>query len=652
MALPRIFGTLAAGNVPASYLDDNFNACYNFVPTGAGAVTTTVPAKLAQYLSVFDFLTTAQIADVQARTHLLDITVPVQAAITAAGIAGYGLFLPSGDYTTTAPLNINAGLVISGVGAEPSIGAPLGTGQRGPGTWFYLNHAGKGLWCAQPSAGTPISGIELRNFGTFRPTQTLPSAGAYVPAALDYDIYCDNVDILIDNVMLLNATAGVYFTAQNLNGYARLDINRLRGQVFNDFVHIVAAFDVCKLSNLHRWPFWTAGSAFLVQVQTYENANANCIWMARADSPMFSNIFCFNVNAGIRFAQNAFGTTTYLQAANLNFDNAIYGLYVDNTVTTGMLAQIDNLVVLAPSTGYITGSNNILVNGNHAQIDLGKCELRQAQQNGVQVNGANNRVTLGGPTQIVFYNQSASTFAGIQVNGTLNNIVAVSYPVIDTAQLLTVGTLTGTGTNGVYTGIVPTGAVTGSNAVFTVTVTGGNVTGITVTFAGSGYALTDTLSFTIPGGSGTCKPATISSLATRYGGAGASGNRIWVDEWLPYTPSVSSSTGTITTVGALNCWYKHTGSTVTINFDITITTNGTGATVVNVTIPPTALPVNVPTAGFGRELNNTGKQLQTWGAAAQSFFQIAFYDNTYPGSSGCRLSGYFSYEIQGLFVIP
>lgn len=600
--------------------------------------------------SVFDYLSGAQIADVQARTHLLDITTPLQTAINAAG-AGTGtfsLYFPNGDYTVSAQLNINASIQLIGVGAVPYVGSPLGTGQRGSGAWFYFNHAGKGLVCQQPSAGNPISGIELRQFGTFR-NQPIPAIG-WAPNANDYDIWCDNVDILIDDVMLLNATAGVYFKDENLNGYGRIDINRLRGQVFNDMIHIDSAFDVCKISNIQRWPFWCAGSSFLVNVQTYENQNANVLYLARCDSPLITNVFGFNANALIRFAQNSFGATTYAQFNNISADNCIYGIWVDSTVNSGVLAQFGNLIVLAPSSAYIAGSNGIRVDGNRAQLDFVNCELRQQQQNAVQVNGLNNRVSFSGDFQSVYYNQSNGGYTAIQISGTTNNIVFNTYPIVDIGQLLTVGTLTGTGSNGTYTGITLNGG-SGGGAIATVTVTAGAVSAVTVTVPGQGYALTDTLSFVVPGGSGTCQPATLSTAANKYGGGGATGNRIWVDDYIAYTPTIASGTGTITTLGAVNCWYRQVGSTITINYDVSITTNGTAATSISIQLPPVPTPVNTATICSGRELTS-GNALTSVLLLGSLSLSVTTYNSGYPGGNGTRLVGSHQFECTGLTASP
>lgn len=63
-------------------------------PPFASATQTNVEAKLAQVVSVFDFMTPAQIADVQARTYLLDTIDAIDAAIAASP----AVYFPPGGY--------------------------------------------------------------------------------------------------------------------------------------------------------------------------------------------------------------------------------------------------------------------------------------------------------------------------------------------------------------------------------------------------------------------------------------------------------------------------------------------------------------------------------------------------------------------------
>ena len=83
------------------YLTGLGSSLISYAPSGYGAVTTTVQAKLQQYVSVFDFMTTAQITDVQTAAGILDVAAAIMTATTACVTSGKALFFPAGTYTCT-----------------------------------------------------------------------------------------------------------------------------------------------------------------------------------------------------------------------------------------------------------------------------------------------------------------------------------------------------------------------------------------------------------------------------------------------------------------------------------------------------------------------------------------------------------------------
>jgi hypothetical protein len=68
----------------------------------SGAVAKTVHQKLTDAVSVFDFLTTAQIADVQTNGGAVDVTSAVQNALNNAG----NIYFPAGTYVISSTLNV------------------------------------------------------------------------------------------------------------------------------------------------------------------------------------------------------------------------------------------------------------------------------------------------------------------------------------------------------------------------------------------------------------------------------------------------------------------------------------------------------------------------------------------------------------------
>jgi len=79
------------------------------------ATARTVHSKFTEMISVWDFMTTAQIADVQSGTGSIDVRAACQNAINAAKALGAALHFPSGSYlinSTAGPDSKNNGLVI------------------------------------------------------------------------------------------------------------------------------------------------------------------------------------------------------------------------------------------------------------------------------------------------------------------------------------------------------------------------------------------------------------------------------------------------------------------------------------------------------------------------------------------------------------
>lgn len=99
--------------VLAKLAASNGSTFVGWIRPSTGAVATTVSNWITRYTpSVFDFMTTAQIADVQARTTLVDVTVPIQAAITASS----QVYFPAGTYLVSGAITVASGKKLIGDG--------------------------------------------------------------------------------------------------------------------------------------------------------------------------------------------------------------------------------------------------------------------------------------------------------------------------------------------------------------------------------------------------------------------------------------------------------------------------------------------------------------------------------------------------------
>lgn len=85
----------------------------NYSQAGTGAVARTIQSRLRDTVNVFDFMTAAQIADVQANTLGQDVTTAVRNAM-AFGVLNskHNIFFPRGSYKLTSTLQIS----VSGLG--------------------------------------------------------------------------------------------------------------------------------------------------------------------------------------------------------------------------------------------------------------------------------------------------------------------------------------------------------------------------------------------------------------------------------------------------------------------------------------------------------------------------------------------------------
>jgi len=111
-----------------------------------------------------------------------------------------------------------------------------------------------------------------------------------------------------------------------------------------------------------------------------------------------------------------------------------------------------------------------------------------------------------------------------------------------------------------------------------------------------------------------------------------------------WTPTLTASVGTITTVGTCTGQYTKIGRQVTLSMDLRITTNGIAAGFISVG----GIPINIGTtlygAGCGSEIGVTGKLIQI-SPATQTTFNLTNYDGTYPGATGFRADLTFTYFV-------
>lgn len=199
-------------------------ALVGFQQSGTGAVAQIVYDKLRQRVSVFDFMTTEQIADVQAKTALVDVTLALQAAIDfAETVGGCEMYCPHGIYRITNTLNV--GLLgfnsVQLVGDGP--GLESGDGGSTAATiiqWWGATAGGSKMLVQQGVTSWGMRGLALD--GRYRPGYTNTANKPDYAVVLDRTQYSNFENIRITGWM----RCGIYIQPITSNNNDNCMFNR------------------------------------------------------------------------------------------------------------------------------------------------------------------------------------------------------------------------------------------------------------------------------------------------------------------------------------------------------------------------------------------------------------------------------------------
>lgn len=318
----------------------------------------------------------------------MDDTAYVQRMIDDGGI----VYFPENEYRLTKPINITQPVTI--IGAPPTI-SNMG------GTWFHIDHAGKGFNITNTNGY--YNGVTFENIGTYR-TQPEPALG-WQAYDYDFDFYINGItDVNFTGLTLLNPTRGI----GQFSGGGRININNLNMQPFKVGIQIDEAYDVCRINNVHSWVFWKDHP----DVQKYMLANLKAISLGRCDNPMLTNIFSIFAQSGLHFYQNIYGATSKMHLVNADFDAGINGIWIEPSVTNGVTGQFANVTHQG-----VDGSDNaigLLVAGTSSNLSFSSLKTMFCGANGIRVDGSGNRLYFA-DASVLYYDQGKKGFPGVEV---------------------------------------------------------------------------------------------------------------------------------------------------------------------------------------------------------------------------------------------
>jgi hypothetical protein len=190
-----------------------------------GAVGRTVEDKLTEQISVFDFMTPAQIADVQAGTLSIDCYDAIVKAITAA-ITGSGayyrtspsVYFPPGKYKVSQTITLTNQVRMWGDGS--------GLGYAICPQLMFTTPGGTGFHASPYHIGTAANGAILEGLqitGTTGTADALGGHGVLMRAPIQIR-NCQINNFTTDNISIVADSGGTGLALGNANGWSLRDI--------------------------------------------------------------------------------------------------------------------------------------------------------------------------------------------------------------------------------------------------------------------------------------------------------------------------------------------------------------------------------------------------------------------------------------------
>lgn len=369
----------------------------------------------------------------------------IQAAVNALAAASGGILMfgPRRYRVATAVTISGATIILQGAGFTEGPNAD-------DGTWITIDTQG---FTPFTFTGVLARGSAVRDLAV-RQQHTAAQAPGWAPN--NYDYVFRVVDCLgavdFENVFLCAVNKGIH-----CDNSGRLNIQRLRGQVFTTGVEIDRCFDIPRIQHVHFWPFWTSSE----HIMRHQQANLDGLLFRRCDGVFLDDIFALAARSTLRFSSSASGVTTKFYIGKLYADFSRYGIWIDGDGTTGQAASITTQSEdIATGGGAIQpDSNGIRLDASNVQVQIGNLRIDACQQNAVRINGAGNRFDIAAFRAQIFNtlnDGSAAIHLANAAAGTPNQVYLGSPAILGGGGT---GALVNGGTNGAVAMMAPAGRV-------------------------------------------------------------------------------------------------------------------------------------------------------------------------------------------------
>ena len=301
----------------------------------------------------------------------------IQAAINSLlGTGGTIQFAARRYRVATAIVIDSEAIILQGMGFTEGPNAA-------DGTWITIDTTG---FTPFTFTGTSARGSAVRDIA-FR--QTHPNlAPGWTPTNYDFVFRVQDCLGAVDfrNVFLCSINRGIF-----CDNSGRLNVERLRGQVFTTGIEIDRCFDIPRVNYVHFWTFGTADA----NVLGYQQQNFDALLLRRVDGIFMDDIFVLGARSVFRFATSASGVTTKFYLGKGYADFVKYSLWVEGNDVSGQIASLTTQgELITPPGAPIPGGTGIRIDGSNARIQIANLRLDAVETNAIQVNGANNRLDI------------------------------------------------------------------------------------------------------------------------------------------------------------------------------------------------------------------------------------------------------------------
>lgn len=172
----------------------------------------------------------------------------IQAAITALAAKNGGIL-----YFDAKTYRLASAVVINNVAVRLQGQGFVEGPTPGNGTWFLIDATG---FTPFTFTGAAARGGGIADIAFYQ-THTATQNASWAPTNYDYVIRIQDCvgGVDLSNLYLCAINNGIY-----CDNSGRLDIHRLRGQVFTNGLTLDDAYDACRIRSVHFWPFFSTNS--------------------------------------------------------------------------------------------------------------------------------------------------------------------------------------------------------------------------------------------------------------------------------------------------------------------------------------------------------------------------------------------------------